>query len=355
MKIIGFEFHTVSVPFIPRIEEYWGWDYPTTLIKVFTEEGITGLGESNSLYSNIDARAEELTANYVGKRIEDLNIASEPFDLQCAFYDIMGQALGVPVWKLIGTKYRDEVELVYWTPPMPPEEMARESEDAVKKGFRTHKVKGHRPWDIIPICKLIDEAVGDKLKIRMDPNTQWRDYANAVRIASKLEQYNIEVYEDPFQVGDPAQYREFRAKVTPPVARHLGSPRDVFVWLKNEAMDCFNTGGNVAHMRLMDGIAQGAGCPFWIQVFAFGSCVASTFAVHLAATLQNCTMGLDELPHIRLDDLSGGSFVMKNGAVVVPDGPGLGVTVDWDAVKHYEKPKGHIGTIRKQTMVRSIS
>jgi len=346
MKITGFEFKTVSIPFIKRIQKHWGWDYPTTLVWAHTDEGITGLGESNSLHSNVATQAADLERNYVGKDLWSLDLAEEPFHLQCAFYDIAGQALGVPAWKLLGKKVREKVELAYWSPPMPPAEMAKEAERARSLGFSVHKVKGHRIDDIFDICRLITEAAGPELKIRMDPNMAWKDLPTAIRMARGLERYNVEVYEDPFLADDAAQYRQFRAKVTPPVARHLGSERQIFLWLKAEAMDCFNGGGNAGAMRRFDAIAQSAGVPMWGQMFAFGSCVATMFACHIAATLPACSMALDELPHIRVDDLSGGSFQIKDGRVTVPDAPGLGVKLDMKAVKRFEKPNGYVGKTR---------
>jgi len=348
MKITGFEFKTVSIPFRRRIREHWGWDYPTTLVWVHTDEGITGLGESNSLTSNIGTRADDLARRYVGKSIWDLNLADEPFDLQCAFYDIASQALGVPIHRLLGGKVRDKVELAFWSPPMPPEEMARESVEGRELGFRTHKIKGHRPHDVVPICRLINDALGAEMQIRVDPNTALRDYPNAVRIARQCEGFNIEVWEDPFLFADMSQYRQFRQKVTAPVARHSGSERDMFLWLKGEAIDCFNAGGNAGRMHVLDSLAQAAGVPIWGQMFAFGSCVGTMFAVQIASTLKACTMALDELPHIRENDLSGGSFRTENGCVTVPDTPGLGVTLDMAAVKKYEKPAGYIGTIKQK-------
>ena len=334
MKIIGFEFKTVSVPFVPVIQEHWGGDYPITLIWVRTEEGITGIGESNSLQSNITDQADALAERYVGKNLWELDLAEEPFHLQCAFYDIAGQALGVPAHRLIGGKVRDKVELAMWSAPMPPDAAASEAKRAYGQGFRTHKLKA-RPETIVEMVRLMTEATGPDYRIRVDPNTTFGDYHTAVRIARQLLPYNVEVYEDPFPFDDMSRYRQFRAKAEPPVARHLGSARDVFLWLKAEAMDMFNCGGNVAAMRRFDGIAQGAGVPMWGQMFAFGSCVASMFAAQIACTLPALTMAIDELPHIRENDLSGDSFPLEDGAVTVPEAPGLGVTLDMDAVEHY--------------------
>ena len=48
MKITDIEYRTISIPFVPAIQEHWDMDYPTTLVWVHTDEGLTGLGESNS-------------------------------------------------------------------------------------------------------------------------------------------------------------------------------------------------------------------------------------------------------------------------------------------------------------------
>ena len=335
MKITSIEYRTISVPFVPAMQEHWGFEYPTTLLWVHTDEGITGLGESNSLQSNISDQADEIAARYVGKNIWDLDLAEESFAFQCAFYDIAGQALGVPAHHLIGPKCRDRVEVAYWSPPMPAEVTIGEAERAAKAGFKVHKLKA-RAWDIVEIAKGITKACGPDFKIRVDPNTQFGDLPTGVRLARELLPYNVEVYEDPIRFEDLSWYRQLRAKAEPPVARHLGSAREIFLNMHAEAVDAINTGGNVATVRKNAAVAEAGGLPIWVQLFAFGSCVASTFAAHIACTIPNCTMAADELPHIRIDDLSGGSMELSDGAISVPDGPGLGVTLDQRAVEKYQ-------------------
>ena len=96
MKITGFEYRTVSIPFLPAIQEHSGMEYPTTLVWVHTDEGLTGLGESNSLHSDITDQADSIAERYVGKNLWDIDLSSESFTFQSAFYDLAGQALGVP-------------------------------------------------------------------------------------------------------------------------------------------------------------------------------------------------------------------------------------------------------------------
>lgn len=335
MKITDIAYRTVSIPFVPAIQKHWDMDYPTTLVWVHTDEGLTGLGESNSLNSNITDQADAIAEKYIGKNLWDIDLASESFAFQCAFYDLAGQALGVPAHKLIGEKYRDSVELAYWSPPMPAEATAAEAERAANMGFRVHKLKA-RKANIVETARLIREACGPDFQIRVDPNTEFGDLETGLRLARELRPYNIEVYEDPIRFEDLSWYRRLREEVDVPVARHLGAPQGILENIRADAVDAVNMGGNVAGLRKSAAVAEAAGLPIWVQIFAFGSCVASTFAAHIACTLPNCTMPVDELPHIRIDDLSGGSMDISNGAITLPEAPGLGVSLDMEGVERYQ-------------------
>ena len=334
MKITGFEYRTVSIPFLPAIQEHSGMEYPTTLVWVHTDEGLTGLGESNSLHSDITDQADSIAERYVGKNLWDIDLSSESFTFQSAFYDLAGQALGVPAHKLIGEKHRDSVELAYWSPPMPPAATAAEAERAADLGFRVHKLKA-RKATIVETARLTKEACGPDFQIRVDPNTEFGDLETGLQLAEELLPYNIEVYEDPIRFEDLSWYRQMREKVEVPVARHIGGPQEILENIRADAVDAINTAGNVAGLRKSAAVAEAAGLPIWVQVFAFGSCVASTFAAHMVCTIPNCTMPIDELPHIRVDDLSGGSMDLSNGAINLTDAPGLGISLDMDAVERY--------------------
>ena len=241
----------------------------------------------------------------------------------------------MPAHKLIGEKYRDRVELAYWSPPMPAEATAAEAERAANMGFRVHKLKA-RKANIVETARLIREACGPDFQIRVDPNTEFGDLDTGLRLARELRPYNIEVYEDPIRFEDLSWYRRLREEVEVPVARHLGAPQGILENIRAGAVDAINMGGNVAGLRKSAAVAEAADLPIWVQIFAFGSCVASTFAAHIACTLPNCTMPIDELPHIRIDDLSGGSMDLSNGAITLPEAPGLGVSLDMNAVKQYQ-------------------
>ena len=210
MKITGFEYRTISIPFIPAIQEHSGMDYPTTLIWVHTNEGLTGLGESNSLNSNITDQADSIAEKYVGKNLWDIDLAPESFAFQCAFYDLAGQALGVPVYKLIGEKYRDSVELcLLVTTDASGSNGGGDRNALANMGFRVHKLKA-RTANIVETARLIEEVCGPDFQIRVDPNTEFGDLETGLRLAQELLPYNIEVYEDPIRFEDLSWYRQMR-------------------------------------------------------------------------------------------------------------------------------------------------
>ena len=126
MRITNIEIIQVNVPYLERVREYlrlaWRMErmpsVNTCIYKVHTDEGLVGLGEGT-------ANLGDKVKAYLGK---------DPFDfiwddsvggaLQMACHDLMGKALGIPVYKLFGPKQRDEVLTMYWSHCFPPEIMA---------------------------------------------------------------------------------------------------------------------------------------------------------------------------------------------------------------------------------------
>ena len=88
-------------------------------------------------------------------------------------------------------------------------------------------------------------------------------------------------------------------------------------------------------MKRSAAIAGAAGCPVWLQMGGLCLGIQTAFSIHLQATLTNDLRPCDELPFVRENDLLSGSLAFDSGEFVVPEGPGLGVALDEDAVAHY--------------------
>ncbi len=331
MKITAIDVTVVDVPYIGPVRQV-GWPNPPfVVIRVRTDVGLVGLGER----WGADKHQVEVEAQtYIGQNPLTLTLRSLDAPFQSALYDLAGQALGVPVWRLIGDQHRDRVPVAYWSCHMPPEATAREAEQAAARGFRVHKLKA-RSWDIVRQAELISKAAGPDYAIRVDPNTEFRDVALAVKLARQLEPYPIECFEDPVLKHDVGWYRLLREKLDIPQALHLGDPADVLQAVRAEAVDCLNFSGNVDQVVHGHAVAAAAGIPVWHQMAGLSLGIQAAFAVHVGCTLKNATMPCDELPFIHENDLIGGALPAEAGHFRVPAGPGLGVQLDEAALAHY--------------------
>ena len=333
MKITRIELIEVDVPYIAPIRNVGHSDWEHTIVKVHTDEGLTGLGEIWQPCEAVRPGVEALVGS--DPLAMDLESAAEPW--QCALYDIAAQARGVPVWRLMGDRVRQRVPAAYWSCHLAPEETAREAEKAAALGFRVHKLKA-RADDIVRQAECMTAATaGVEYAIRVDPNCGFRDVPTSVRLARELGPYDIDCFEDPVEKinVNHAWYCLLRYKTDIPQALHLVEPYDVLRAVKAEAVDRFNLSGNVAAVKRSAAIAGAAGCPVWLQMGGLCLGIQTAFSIHLQATLTNDLRPCDELPFVRENDLLSGSLAFDSGEFVVPEGPGLGVALDEDAVAHY--------------------
>ena len=261
MKITKIEEFITAVPHIPSIEKSRPGDYkerPISIIKVHTDEGIYGVGEGGRGGSNA-----ELEAEWVGIDPLTVNLGDKGGAVIMALYDIVGKALGVPAWKLMGSKHWDKVPVGYWSPPLEPHEFAAAAENGARQGFKTHKLKA-RPWNIVETVELMTKAAGPDYGIIVDPNFTFEDLATSLRIAEKLEKYNIQAFEDPFRyLPGFQQYRDFRRHSRIPLAPHL--------YDSNQIMSAIRAEGASDFERLhTEGILQGQNVlregKFWTPV-----------------------------------------------------------------------------------------
>jgi L-alanine-DL-glutamate epimerase-like enolase superfamily enzyme len=330
MKITHTEVFVVDVPYIEPVRKV-NWANPPYLIyRMHTDEGLAGIGEQ---WGGNKEQMAQAAQQFAGKDPLTLNLQSSGF--QSALYDIVGQALKLPVHKLIGDKCRDRVPVAYWSCHMPPEETAKEAEKAKNLGFKVHKLKA-RPQDIVQQAELITKAAGDDYQIRPDPNFTFETPETALRLAKELEKYNIECFEDPIDWRKYFDwYPQARKQTKIKMAHHLGNPADVFRSFKEEAVDCVNIGGGVLGVLKCAAVAEAANSQIWHQMAGLSLGIQATFAVHVACTIKNATMPCDELPFIHENDLIGGGLVVKEGHFLVPEGTGLGIQLDEKALKHY--------------------
>ncbi len=192
------------------------------LLKVFTDDGCLGLGEASpdpevtgETQAQVIAALQRAAALLVGRSPFDLalilrdcfaQIPAFPAAIAAidmALYDLMGQAVGVPVYDLLGGRAWPAIDLYPVIPLDTPEVMAGMSAHFAALGATTLKVKlGSVPDLDVRRLQAIRAAAGDAVRLRLDINQGWRDAATALAAIERLAGYTIDWIEQPVAAAD---------------------------------------------------------------------------------------------------------------------------------------------------------
>jgi L-alanine-DL-glutamate epimerase-like enolase superfamily enzyme len=339
-RIRNVERIVVQVPFTPRCEE-WNpllvgrWRI-LEIVRVTTDDpGLVGYGESTYHYTSgnaSDAAIERVTG---GNPAEFLKDDSLGVDLQMALYDVVGKALGLPVHALLPVpKVRDWAPLGWWNHDMPPEVVAEEAKEAVSKGYLAHKIKT-RPWlDVFAQVEAVGAVTPPEYKIDLDWNDMLLNVGNATPVLQELDRYpRVALYEGPIPQRDVEGYQHLRRKVAKPIAIHFGLPPFPTA-VRTEMCDGFVVFGGVQAV-LQQGILSAAfEKSFFLQQVGTG--LTTAMVAHLGAILTHARWPAITCMNNYSDDLLTEPLTIEGGQVRVPEGPGLGVTVDEAALEKYQ-------------------
>lgn len=372
MKITHTEIIPVVVPTRPDAVNSpdWGDDgwgpMEHILLKVHTDDGLVGLGETQrgvprsavhaaaKALEGVDPLAvclqeiplsRDVSQALVGAasrkyppRLHELRMAKSPaYDaFEMAIFDLVGKALKVPVHKLLGGAYRPRVPVDFWFGRRSPEDAERLARRAREMGFHGLKMKNALEDPTVAQVEAITRGAGDDFQITIDPNERFYRPAEAIRLAQELERFkNVAMFEDPMPKWNLDWYKLFRQKTSIPVTLHLGSPQDVINAIKAEACDYMNLGGSMVNFVKCASIAEAAGIPIWHGSGVDLGLLEASY-VHASSVCKNCVLNGDIFGRlIREHDLLATPLEIKDGHATVPTGPGLGVDLDEDAVQRY--------------------
>jgi len=352
VKITKVEFTSIKVPFVPFMDVLNSGEnalaaIPKIIVQVHTDEGIVGLGETERGVSEEhlqNAASLLLGRDPLGMNLQSLGL---PHGMNAAFeqavHDIVGKALKVPVYRLLGGVYRGDVPVSAWSPhhgERNPEKTATIAKLAADRGYRVIKLKA-RPWDIVETVQAIERAVGADMGVVCDPNMAFGLLSVAVKLARKLERHNIVCFEDPVPKGELSWYVLMRQKIDIPIALHIGGI-DIINAVKEGACDYINTGGTMHEFKKYAGIAEVAGIPVWHGSGNDLGIMEASY-VHACATTRNATLTSDVFGEFcRVDDLLAEPIEIKDGLAKVPQKPGLGVELDEKALRRYQAGKSRV-------------
>lgn len=324
MKITSITAHVLSSPVAEPFTSSRGWLYKTRntcLVEVNTDEGITGWGEcygpSAVAKAFIDTQLApqaigrdpfdvEVLWEHLYNRIKDYGQSGMAIaaisGIDIALWDIIGKACGKPVHKLIGGAFRTEVQAyatgMYFTDMNRlTEEAVEEAVDYVEQGFRAVKMKiglGSIQQDFERV-KAVREAIGPNIKLMVDANHAF-SVPVAIRLGRKLEELDIEWFEEPISPEDIDGYVKVTAALDMAVA---GGENEFTRWgfrdaITKRAMDIVQpdvcAAGGITECKKIASmaIAHGVEC----VPHAWGS------AIGLAATLQFLASIPDQPPSL---------------------------------------------------------
>lgn len=339
---------------------------PCDLVRVETDEGLVGLGESCPAYEFTGETlwtVQDVIGEYLGPSV----LGRDPFQLEAirhvwerelftvgnqaaraglemALWDLQGKALGRPVYDLLGGRSRDglaEVVAFGWDTP---EALARKTREFRAHGVGTFKIKvGDAPELDEQRVAAVREAAGPGARITVDANQGWWDAHTAIRAIKLLESHGVEFVEQPVRMDDLEEARFVRSRVDTPIAldESIRGPREALAAARAGACDIFvvklmKTGGILDALKV-NAIAEAAGITIMMGNMGESSLglsahfhvnVALANAVHCDADLPWREYGLER-------DLGSGIQVeLRDGVstVIVPDGAGLGIALDEGAV-----------------------
>jgi L-alanine-DL-glutamate epimerase-like enolase superfamily enzyme len=252
--------------------------------------------------------------------------------LDVALHDLLGRAWGVPLRLLLGGD-RDRFPTDFTIGLDEPEVMAREAKERVTQGFKILKLKlGEDPLRDVERVRGVREAVGSRVKIRIDANQGWTP-PEAVRALNAIAAYDVELVEQPVAAHDLEGLAWVRRSQPIPVMadESIHLPEDAMRVVRLEAADYINIklmkSGGFWKARQIAAIAEAAGLGCQVGGMV-ESDLGQAAAVHLACGLRVVRFGdLDMGFGLRQKLIVGGGarFDPEKGEMIAPESPGLGV------------------------------
>jgi D-galactarolactone cycloisomerase len=269
--------------------------------------------------------------------------------IDIALWDILGKATGQPVGRLLGGRYRDRVRPYASILMEQPAPLAERIRAIREQGFRAVKV-GWGPFGQVSdrldeqIVAAARDAIGDDGELMVDAggsNAFWPNgYTWALRTAEMLTSYGVAWFEEALRPDALEDFVHLRRNTRIPITggETLTRRQSFQPWLQGGAFDIVQPDvckvGGISEERKIAWMAQENGVKFVPHGW--------NTALGLAADLQlaSAISGTDYVEYLQgspyIDEIKAGGWQLDaDGMLPIPDGPGLGIELDLDAVAHH--------------------
>ena len=366
MKIERVEVFGVAVPLVGEYKNAYLTKsvQKSAVVRITASGGVTGLGNIDPTpgYSkeqtadHLEVLRTKLAPMLIGMdptNIHGILARMEPavkgfFDskaaIEMACVDLAARAAGMPVHTYLGGAVKERLLFNAWIGILPPEQAANETLGWKQKGFRSAKIKvgGNIEADRDRV-RAIRAAVGADFQLRIDANAGY-DAETSIKLAKLVAPFNLQLFEQPVPDHDIAGMarvrREANAVGLPVMADESVLDHASLVRIiKADAADLVKVKvmkqGGFINTRRMIATAEAAGIRCVVG-HGFGLGVNTMAEIMLAATSANVIDGLECVGPLKTaDDIITRRIDLTRGSLALPDGPGLGVTLDDEKVERY--------------------
>jgi len=351
----------------------------TIIVKIHTDGGITGIGEADASPLMVKAVLEAPSSHNWSLSFRDMLIGENPLDVErlwdkmyqgtiytgrrglvihamsavdVALWDVAGQALGRPVYELMGGPRRDVV--IPYASVHPPigtlaetERRTRElMERVIEMGYRAVKLQLvygdiYTDADLVRMVRAARKIVGDEMTFMIDVGYRWMDSKAAIGTVKQLEDCNLYFVETPMRMDDLDGHARLAEAVSTRIAgaEMLASRWEAVDLMDRGKVDVIQpdigrAGGLTESLRIAK-LADDRGRLCTPHGWKSGLTVAAE--IHLSAAAANVPfiefMVPELWPSIIRRELISPEFTPKNGVIELPESPGLGVRLNPEVAK----------------------
>ncbi len=267
--------------------------------------------------------------------------------IETALLDAQGKRLGVPVSELLGGRVRDRLPVLWTLASGDTERDIAEAEDMLaRQRHDTFKLKiGKRPLkDDIAHVAAVKRALGDRASLRVDVNQAWSE-ATAKRALPMLADAGADVVEQPVRAPQMAAMARLTAMggVAVMADEALYGPETAYAFACARAADVFSVkiaqAGGLSAARALAAVADAAGIALYGGTMLEGE-VGTVASAQLFSTFAQIEYGTELFgPLLLTEDLLKAPLEYERFSLKVPDGPGLGIEIDPDAVAAFRRDR----------------
>lgn len=356
-----------------------GWHKNLILVKVYTDDGVDGVGEAfHSLDEPIEGalvkyerwlkdkdptrilRNWEMVYRGLRYPLGTAELAALSA-VEQALWDIAGKACGLPVYKMLGGPTRDRVRLYasgYLCQPrhfdLPGDDLSGAVKAVVNKGFTGVKFtpqpddyEGKSPEYIhraaVERVRSVREAVGPDIDIGLDYHGRSFSPCEAIRLAKAIEPYHPMFLEEPALTEAPDSLVEVKGQTSIPIAggERCNSREQLRQVLEKRALHILQP-EPTCNGGILETVKWAFMCELYHVVIApHQACgpVSLLANCHIDAAISNfliqeCNVDVDDPFY---NDLFSPMPEIKDGHLVLPDRPGLGIELNEDVVGKYPR------------------